>query len=161
MTLEPTLHMFTRGLAMSKYAIVWIDHREARIFQVSPHTSVEATVHAPVARVYEHPKGAEEPKEHPDDAKHFFQGVSAELKGCERILVVGPSSAKLEFVRHARQHDALFERHLVDVKTVDHPSDRQIVAYARKYFKASEIGDSPAAEHSGIAASQSGSSPSN
>ena len=51
------------------------------------------------------------------------------------MLVVGPSTAKLEFLRYVHKHDHGLETQIEGVETVDHPSDKQLVAYARKYFK--------------------------
>jgi len=58
------------------------------------------------------------------------------LQGAHEILVVGPGSAKLELIRHIHKHDHVMEPKVMGVETVDHPSDGQLVAYARKYFKA-------------------------
>jgi hypothetical protein len=68
----------------------------------------------------------------PDDAKRFFDEVAQSLAGTEKVLIVGPSSAKLEFSRHLHTHDAALEARVVGIETVDHPSDGQIVAYAKK-----------------------------
>jgi hypothetical protein len=74
------------------------------------------------------------PKEHPDDAKRFFHAVAGSLAGVERLLVVGPSTAKLAFIRYLHGHDTALEAKLVGVETVDHPTDPQLAAYARSYF---------------------------
>ena len=50
------------------------------------------------------------------------------------ILIVGPGSAKLELFRNASKHDPQIAAKIVAVETVDHPSDAQLLAYARKYF---------------------------
>ena len=52
-----------------------------------------------------------------------------------RILVVGPSVTKLRFLRYAQEHDRALESRIAGIETVDHPTDRQIVAYARNYFE--------------------------
>jgi hypothetical protein len=48
---------------------------------------------------------------------------------------VGPSTAKLDFSRYLHKHDPALEARIVGIETVDHPSDGQLVAYARKYFE--------------------------
>jgi len=50
------------------------------------------------------------------------------------ILIVGPGSAKLELLKHANAHDATVAEKIIGVETVDHPSDGQLLAYAKKYF---------------------------
>ena len=123
---------------MSKHNIVWIDHHEARIMHLSPDDFDEATVRAPASHVRRHPRGSTEPTTHPDDAKRFFHDVAQALEGAQEILVVGPGTAKLHFIRHVHEHEHELEPKLVGVETVDHPSDAQLVAYARKYFVAAD-----------------------
>ena len=119
---------------MSTHAVVWIDHHEAHIFHVHPGTTDETAVVAP-HHIHRHPKGPGVPTEHPEDAKHYFDGVVKALDGSEEVLVVGPSTAKLEFLRHVHDHDRAFASAIVGVETVDHPTDAQVVAYAKQYFK--------------------------
>jgi stalled ribosome rescue protein Dom34 len=123
---------------MSKYVAVWIDHKEARVFHIQPGKVDEVTVATPQHLHHRHPKGAEGVKEHPNDAKQFFHEVGRSLEGSEAVLVVGPSTAKLEFIRYLHQHDHALERKIVGVETVDHPSDRQLIAHAKEYFKVSD-----------------------
>jgi stalled ribosome rescue protein Dom34 len=121
---------------MPNYLAVWIDHKEARIFHLYRDKAEEATITAPLkSSHHKHPKGAGEPKEHPDDAKRFFHEVAQSLEGTEEILIVGPSTAKLDFSRYLHKHDPALEARIVGIETVDHPSDGQLVAYARKYFE--------------------------
>ena len=50
----------------------------------------------------------------------------------------GPAQAKLQLVKHIQAHDPALMAKVVGVETVDHPSDAQLVAYARKYFRAKD-----------------------
>jgi len=118
-------------------AIIWIDHKEARVFHVQPETA-EATVLAPQHLVHRHPKGLGEPKEHPQDALHFFQEVARALAGVDAVLIVGPSSAKLEFFKYLSKHQHLLAEKVVGVETADHPTDGDIIARAKAYFAASD-----------------------
>ena len=122
----------------NRHVTVWIDHQEARIFHVGAAGLDEKTLHAPTHHVHKHPKGGTAEHNHPDDAHRFFKAVAHELRGAECILVVGPSTAKLELVRYAAKHDPALELKIVAVETVDHPTDRQIVAYAKRYFAADD-----------------------
>ena len=51
------------------------------------------------------------------------------------VLVTGPGAAKNELVAHIEKHDPKLKKLIAAVETVDHPSDGQLVAHARKYFK--------------------------
>jgi stalled ribosome rescue protein Dom34 len=121
---------------MPKYLTVWIDHKEARIFRFDKDATDDVTVTAPLHSTHhKHPKGSGDQKEHPDDAKRFFHEVARALEGTERVLIVGPSTGKLEFSRYLHEHDPALEARVAGVETVDHPTDGQIVAHAKKYFE--------------------------
>ena len=123
---------------MPTHAVIWIDHNEARIFQVHPEAADETTVLAPQHHIHRHPKGRGEAREHPDDEHRFFREVAKDLDGVDAILIVGPSSAKLEFFRYVHAHEHALEPKVVGIETADHPTDGQIVARARSYFKGSD-----------------------
>ena len=123
---------------MSTHAVVWLDHKEARIFHVHPDATDGTTVLAPQHQFHRHPKGRGEAKEHPDDAHRFFAEVARALSDVDAILIVGPSSAKLEFFRYLHEHARREESKVVGVESADHPTDGEIVARARSYFKASD-----------------------
>lgn len=120
---------------MSNSFAIWIDHKEARVFQMGAGDAERASVLAPLHHLHhKHPKGPEGVRAHPEDAKRFFHDVLQAVKGDGRLLIVGPSTAKLDLIRHVHEHDAVTEARIVGVETVDHPSDGQLVAYAKKYF---------------------------
>ena len=123
---------------MPTHAVIWIDHNEARILHVHPGTSDETTVLAPQHHIHRHPKGRGEAREHPDDAHRFFREVAKDLEDSTAILIVGPSSAKLEFFRYLHEHVRDLASRVVGLETVDHPTDGQIVARARIYFTGSD-----------------------
>ncbi len=113
--------------------LIWLDHKEARVLHVHPDSFSETTVPAPKHIQHRHP-GSQGGTEHPEDAKHFFQEIARSVAGTDGVLVVGPSTAKLAFIRYVHAHDAALEKRIVGVETVDHPSDKQLVAYAKHYF---------------------------
>ena len=114
----------------ARLAVVWIDHRTARIFHVEPGGFDVATVQAPQRELS---RKAEEQGRHAGSGHYFDQVVEA-LRGEDQVLVVGPSSAKLDFVRHVHQHDHTLTPKIVGVETLDHPTDPQLAAYLRHYF---------------------------
>ena len=131
---------------MPTHAVIWIDHQEARVFHVHPETAGhaqpeaidETTILSPQHRIHRHPKGRGEAKDHPEDATRFFHEVARSLDGTDAVLIVGPSSAKLEFLRYVQDQDKKLHARVVGSETVDHPTDREIVAHARRYFKGSD-----------------------
>ncbi len=119
---------------MSKQVAVWLDHKEAHVTHVHPERLESETVVAPSHIHHKHPKGASEAKSHPNDAKRYFHEVAKSLEGAEKILITGPSTAKLDFLRYLREHDQKLEKLIVGIETVDHPTAGEGAAYARKYF---------------------------
>lgn len=126
----------------TKHAAVWIDHNEAKIFFVDAETFDATTIHAPHHHVRRHPAGpaASEAstKSHPAEEQRFFHEVATALAGAQEVLVVGPASAKLEFMTHVKKHDHAVALKVVGVEPADHPTDGQLVAYVRRYFRAAD-----------------------
>jgi hypothetical protein len=118
----------------TQQTVMWIDHNEARIFRVDAGTVEAEAIRAPHRHVHRHPKGPTAEHNHPDDMRRFFRDVADALAEAEAILLVGPSTAKLQFLRHAHSHARALEEKIVGVETVDHPTDGQLVAYAKRYF---------------------------
>jgi stalled ribosome rescue protein Dom34 len=119
---------------MPNHVAVWIDHREAQVFRITTDHIDEQTVRVPQHMHRKHPKLSQGAQDHPGDTRHFFHAVSRSLDGAEKILVVGPATAKREFVQYVHQHEHTIEPHIVGIETVDHPTNGQLVAYAKKYF---------------------------
>jgi hypothetical protein len=51
------------------------------------------------------------------------------------ILIIGPASAKTELAKYLRDKHPKTADRIVAVETADHPSDPEIVAYAKRHFK--------------------------
>ena len=119
---------------MTRHVAVWIDHQEAKIYHVDAATFEAKDIHAPGRHVHRHPTVTADHK-HPIDLQHFFKDVVHALEGAEEILIVGPATAKLELIKYVHKHLPALDHKIVGVETVDHPTDGQLVAYARKYFR--------------------------
>jgi len=109
-----------------KHALVWLDHHEAKVFFLHDDSFEEKHVKAPHAHVFD--------KHHPADAAHFFRDTWNAVKDCTEILLVGPGNTKNELKRHVEAHDRRGAARIVAVETLDHPTDRELVAIARKQF---------------------------
>ncbi len=114
--------------------VVWIDHHEARIFRVDAGTLDAEAIRAPHRHVHRHPKGPSAEHNHPDDMHRFFHDVAHALNEADAILLVGPSTAKLQFLRYVHAQADAPEPKIVGIETVEHPTDGQLVAYAKRYF---------------------------
>jgi stalled ribosome rescue protein Dom34 len=137
---RPTEPFWRKLAVMPTHAVLWIDHQESRLFHVHPVTTADGVILAPQHHVQRHSKGTAQSREH---LHRFFADVARGLDGVDAILLVGPSSAKLEFFRYVQQHERRLEQRVVGIETADHPTDAQLVAQARSYFEASD-GDADA-----------------
>ena len=124
---------------MSHYhALVWIDHVEAHVMHISPDDVEKSVIHPNSQHHKLHSKvGTLGHGRAPEDHDYYHR-VAQALDGASEILIVGPAQAKLQLVKHIHAHDAALVNKVVGVETVDHPSDGQLVAYARKYFLAKD-----------------------
>jgi stalled ribosome rescue protein Dom34 len=120
-----------------RHVAVWIDHQEAKIFHVDREGADVSTIDAPHRHVRRHPTVTAE-RSHPADAEHFFHEVARALEDAEEVLVVGPSTAKLELIKHLHKHDHTLVPKIVGVETVDHPTDGQLLKHVRAYFRAAD-----------------------
>jgi hypothetical protein len=112
-----------------------MDSKEAKIFELREASFEQLVIQAPKHHLRRLPK-AEQTRDHnhPDDEHRFFREIGIALRGQDEILVLGPSLAKLRFLRFARQHESVVEARIVGLETADHPTDVQVVAHARQYF---------------------------
>jgi stalled ribosome rescue protein Dom34 len=117
------------------HAAVWLDHREARVFRLASRQVDELTVRTPQHLHRRHPKGESGAKEHPDDEKRFFHELARSLAEYQHVLIVGPSTAKVAFVQYVHEHDRTLEPRIDGVETVDHPTDGQVAALGKRFFK--------------------------
>ena len=126
---------------MFRHVVVWIDQVEAKIYHIEPDGFEVGKVKAP----QQHLTRKNEEQGHHSGHEQFFQEVAALLKNAEEILVVGPSSAKLDFLRYVHKHDSLLASRILGMETLDHPTDGQLVAYVRHYFLGKDrmLGDHP------------------
>jgi stalled ribosome rescue protein Dom34 len=120
---------------MSESVAVWIDHKEARICRIFPEKADEEVIAAPHHIHHRHPRGPEGVKDHPEDDKRFFHEVAHSLEGSTEILITGPSTAKLGFLKYLQTHEHGLAAKVVGIETADHPTDAQLLAHAKAYFK--------------------------
>ncbi len=116
------------------HAVLWIDHEEARLFRFTAEDVERVDLHA-ATHLHHHLR---RDKDRKLSDPHLYETAAKHLADAERILVVGPGTAKLEFIRHLHAHERAVEAKVVAVESIDHPTDGQLIAYARQYFKHSD-----------------------
>lgn len=122
------------------HAAVWLDHNQAKIFHLGRDGFDETIIPSPRAHAQLHRRsgpGAEAGHREEGDPR-YYRAVAGAIADAEAILVLGPSNAKLELMRWVRHHARELEHRIVAVETMDHPSDGQIAAYARRRLAAAD-----------------------
>ena len=120
------------------HAIVWLDHREAKIFQVSAAEANRVVVSANGAGHHLQHKANVTGSGHQGVDKEFFKRVIEALTQSGTILITGPGNAKSELNNYIAEHRADLAKRISAVEALDHPSDAELVALARKFFKADD-----------------------
>ena len=124
---------------MSHYhAVVWLDHSEAHVMHISPDDVEKSVVHPAKPHGHLHAKSGTVGSGRQAEDKSYYQAIIEALKGAQEILVVGPAQAKLQLIKHIHAYGNDMADKVVGVETVDHPSDGQLIAFARKYFVAKD-----------------------
>jgi stalled ribosome rescue protein Dom34 len=120
------------------HGCVWIDHREAKIFGIGFDDADEVVIHNHQAPRHIHRRAdnvhlGTAPLDH-----GFLDEVAGALGPFKSIVLTGPGKARTELAGYLSQHYPVVARKVIGIEPVDHPSDGQIVAAARKYFKAAD-----------------------
>ena len=113
---------------MSKlHAVVWIDHQQAQVlhFDSDPMQAQKIKAHNHHTRQH----GSQVRTEH-----EFFGEVCDALAGIKEVLVTGAHKAQADFRHYVEKHRAPIAQQIVGWETVDHPSEGQLAALARKFF---------------------------
>lgn len=117
------------------HAVVWLDHSQARIFHLGLSGSDEVTLHPHLATRHLHHKANAIGSGHAAPDKAFYADITKALADAGEILIIGPASAKTELASHIRSHAPDLAKRIAAVEAADHPSDKEIVAYAKRHFK--------------------------
>jgi len=120
------------------HAVVWIDHREARVFHFNPTEADRLVLHPDNPTKHIHHKANAIGSGHASADHDFLHAVAESIADAGAVLIAGPGNAKTELVKHIEQHDPKLKKIIAGVETVDHPSDAQLVAHARKYLKVTD-----------------------
>jgi len=109
------------------HAVAFVDHQSAEILQFSSEQVLERKVHEHLKFTRQH--GSSVRTEH-----EFFAQVCDALDGIAEVLVAGGHVGLADFKHYVDKHRPQTAQHIVGYEVVDHPSENQLVALARKYF---------------------------
>lgn len=110
-----------------KHAVVWADHQAAQVLRFDAEHVEEHKVRARVHYTRQHESGVRTEHE-------FFGKVCDELEGVDEALVTGSHTAIADFRHYVEKHRPHVAPRIAGYEVVDHPTDNQLVALARRYF---------------------------
>ena len=70
-----------------------------------------------------------------EDMASFFTDIAEGLADTREVLLSGPGLVRNQFREWVGKHHSAVAAAVVDSVAADHPSDAQLVAMARQYFK--------------------------
>lgn len=112
---------------MSTYhAVVWLDHHEAHVLMFDRE-------HVESQRIKSRSHHKHQGRSHDNAA--FYAEIAQALVGVHEVLLTGPGQARQELRDWCAGHRREVASCIVDCIASDHPSDGQLVALARQYFR--------------------------
>jgi stalled ribosome rescue protein Dom34 len=126
------------------HAIVWIDHSQAKVFHIGLSGEDEAVLHPHMPTRHLHHKANSIGSGHVGFDKVFLAQVMNAVSDAGEILIIGPAGAKTELAKFIREKHPDIGNRIVAVQAADHPSDREIAAYAKQFFRMAPARVTPA-----------------
>jgi hypothetical protein len=120
--------------AVHYHAVVWLDHHEARIIHFNADTADKKVVRPADPPGDLHYKSGSPSGTHITTEPAFYHEVAQACAAVPAVLLLGPSTAKTEFMTFLRKHAPLTVPHIAGVETLAHVTDPQLLAAGRKFF---------------------------
>jgi len=112
-------------------AVIWIDREHAQLYLLSNDKMERRKFEGHHKENHRHVRDSIDKER---DEHSFFLDVGNALEGADQILILGPGIAKHHFRNYMTEQKPMLARKIAGVETVDHPSDGQIAAMARKFY---------------------------
>jgi hypothetical protein len=119
------------------HAVVWIDHRQARVFHFNADDADGIVVH-PERPIRDYRRKEKGSGRHEAEDQAFLEEVTGAVADAGAILIVGPADEKHELVKHIERVHPQMKVRVEGVESADHPSDGELVAHARRFLKSAD-----------------------
>jgi stalled ribosome rescue protein Dom34 len=120
------------------HALIWIDHREAKVFQFNATDVDSTTIRSDHPDQHIHHKANSGDAGHAPVDNEFLKRVTQAIAEAGAILITGPANAKTELATYIKRVQPKLAERISAVQTLDHPSDGALVALARTFFNADD-----------------------
>jgi len=118
----------------TNHAVLWLDHTEAHIIHFTVDSSQTEHVRTTSDRPHLHVKSGHAGSGRAPENTRYFEAVTTALHDSREILLMGPGNEKDEFMKYVSKHHRDLSLRIVATLAADHPTDPQLLAFARKYF---------------------------
>ena len=118
------------------HAVVWIDHKQARIIRFNVEEADKTVVKDHIVRDI-HPR-EKRTGQRVEENKPFFEDVAKAIADSRGILIVGPAQEKDFFAKFLTEKHPAIRSHVEGVEKADHPTDGELLDFARRYVKAAD-----------------------
>jgi stalled ribosome rescue protein Dom34 len=120
------------------HAVVWLDFKEAHVFLFNADDVHRQRIkaHAPSRKI--HQKAGIVGAGHVHDDNAYFKSIVEALSGTTGWLITGPAATKNELASYIEKHAPQLKSQLIGVEPMDHPTDGELLAHARRFFKAAD-----------------------
>jgi len=115
---------------------VWIDHREARIFGITSSDVDRSLIEDERPKHHIHRKADHIGLGSETMSPQFLGEVAQALQPAKAILIGGPGRARTELAGYLNDKYPALAKRIWAIEPMDHPTDAELVATARKYFQA-------------------------
>lgn len=120
------------------HAVIWIDHHQARVLHFNASELDEQVLRPDHPAHSRHHKADRVSGGRELEDQRFLESVARSVAGAGAVLIVGPSSEKNELVKHIKRYHPEMAIRIEGVELLDHPTDGQLLAYARRYVKGAD-----------------------
>ncbi len=116
------------------HAVVWLDHTKAQVIHFDLKAAESESLKTHSSHPHPQSKFGDQKHGNASDNTAFFADIAVALKDSLEILIVGPGDEKTAFMKYLTEQVPAVAEKIKGVETVDHPSEGQLLAYARKHF---------------------------
>jgi hypothetical protein len=118
--------------------LVWVDHEIAKIISFNAEQVTRSVVHSTRGPQHLHHKANAGDSGHIGIDTDFLDRIARALELAGAVLITGPANAKQELVHRIQQKHAELSARISAVETLDHPTDGELLAFGRRFFRADD-----------------------
>ncbi len=116
-----------------RHAVVLIDHQKAEVLQFdAEHLQAQKVKSRSQHSLHSH--HTRQPGSDVRTQHEFFDEVCDALAGIAEVLVAGGHTSQTDFRHYVEKHRPQLAKQIVAWETVDHPTEGQLLALAKKHF---------------------------